>query len=386
MNKNSKISGWIKWVQDHVKGFPKRFRKWRRSGAGVVCQVVVAAAVCWWLDLWAWMGNGSDEKVSNSETLRNLALIGGLLIGIPLALRRNVVATRQVETSERNLRNERYQTGANMLGSDTLATRLGGIYALEHLAKDHPDEYHIQIMKLLCVFVRHPRTDKSFDVEAPIRPDVEAAVQAIGTRGEDGKKLESDEKWHLDLHGANLKGAYLIDTDLTGAKLEYANLTDAELEDANLTGADMHHANLTDARMYRANLTGARMYRANLTDANMSHANLTSARISRANLTDADISHANLTGARMFGANLTDADISHANLTGARISRANLTDADMSNVNISDARLNQVKGLTQESLNMARALKDSPPNISESTCAETDEPLTWTGGAGKPLT
>ncbi len=276
------------------------------------------------------MGNGSDEKVSNSETLRNLALIGaalgGLFIGIPLALWRNFVATRQVETSERNLRNERYQTGANMLGSDTLATRLGGIYALEHLAKDHPDEYHIQIMKLLCAFVRHPRTDKSFDVEDSVRPDVKAAVQAIEARGEDGKKLESDEKWHLDLRGANLKRAYLFGIDLTNAKLEYANLT----------GAIMYRANLTDATMIRTNLTGAIMYRANLTDATMI--------------------------------------------------RATLTGAIMSDVDISGTRLNKVEGLTQKSLNMARALKDSPPKISESTCAKTDEPLTWTGGAGEPQT
>ncbi len=386
VDKNDKI-GWIKRVQDHLKGFPKRLRKWWRSDAGVVCQVVVvclavaAAAVCWWWqDIWASIGNSSDEKVSNSETLRNLALIGaalgGLFIGIPLALWRNFVATRQVETSERNLRNERYQTGANMLGSDTLATRLGGIYALEHLAKDHPDEYHIQIMKLLCVFVRHPRTDKSFDAEAPIRPDVEAAVQAIGTRGEDGKKLESDERWHLDLRGANLKGAYLIGTDLTGAKLEYANLQGAKLDDANLTGADMYLANLTGAIMYLANLASAYMGNATLTGAKLKYANLTGAIMYRANLTDTDISHANL----------TDARISRANLAGATICGTTLTGADMSDVDISGTRLNQVGGLTQESLNMARALKDSPPKISASTCAKTDEPLTWTGGAGEPLT
>ena len=307
VNKNSKISGWTKRVQDQVKGLLKRLWKWRRSGAVVVCLAIVAAAVWWWQDLWAWwqcrwawMGDGSDEKISNGETLRNLALIGaalgGLLIGIPLALWRNIVATLQVKTSEWNLRNERYQTGANMLGSDTLATRLGGIYALEHLAKDHPDEYHIQIMKLLCAFVRYPPTDKSFDAKGSGRPDVEVAVQAIGTRGENGKKLESDEKWLLDLREANLRGA--------------------ELEDANLTGARIWFANLTDAYMFRVNLT----------------------------------------------------------------------DANMSRVNISGTWLDQVQGLTQESLNMACALKDSPPKISESTCAKTGEPLTWTGGAGEPRT
>ncbi len=373
VDKNDKIGGWTKRVQDHVKGFPKKLWKWRRSGAVVVCLAIVAAAVWWWQDLWAWwqcrwawMGDGSDEKISNGETLRNLALIVGLVFGIPLALWRNIVATRQVETSEQNLRNERYQTGANMLGNDTLATRLGGIYALEHLAKDHPDEYHIQIMKLLCAFVRHPRTDESSNVGVSIRQGVEAAVQAIEARGEYGKKLESDEKRHLGLYGVNLKGASLRSIDLTGAKLEYANLT----------GARMLYTNLTSARMWYTNLTGANMHRATLTGADMRYANLTGADMYGATLTGADMRYANLTDARMY----------RTNLTGARMWFTNLTGADMSNVDISGAWLDQVKGLTQKSLNMACALKDSPPNISESTCAETDEPLTWTGGAGEPQT
>ena len=46
-----------------------------------------------------------------------------------------------------------------MLGSGVLSVRLGGIYALERLAKEHPEEYHIQIMELLCSFVRHPTRD-----------------------------------------------------------------------------------------------------------------------------------------------------------------------------------------------------------------------------------
>ena len=43
-----------------------------------------------------------------------------------------------------------------MLGNDVLSVRLGGIYALEHLAREHPDQYHLQIVKLLCAFVRNP--------------------------------------------------------------------------------------------------------------------------------------------------------------------------------------------------------------------------------------
>ena len=50
--------------------------------------------------------------------------------------------------------NERYQQGAEMLGSDVLAVRLGGIYALQRLAGEHPQQSHIQIMQAFCAFIR----------------------------------------------------------------------------------------------------------------------------------------------------------------------------------------------------------------------------------------
>ena len=43
-----------------------------------------------------------------------------------------------------------------MLGSELLSVRLGGIHALVRIAEEHRSEYHIQIMELLCAFVRHP--------------------------------------------------------------------------------------------------------------------------------------------------------------------------------------------------------------------------------------
>ena len=45
------------------------------------------------------------------------------------------------------------------------ATRLGGVYALERLARDHPKTYHEQIMELLSSFARHPTTDTAIEIK-----------------------------------------------------------------------------------------------------------------------------------------------------------------------------------------------------------------------------
>ena len=61
-----------------------------------------------------------------------------------------------MDTAEQSLLNERYQRGAEMLGSDVLSVRLDGIYALDRLAAEQPASYHIQIMQLFCAFARRP--------------------------------------------------------------------------------------------------------------------------------------------------------------------------------------------------------------------------------------
>ena len=74
--------------------------------------------------------------------------------------------TRICLLPQQGLLHERYQKGAEMLGSELLSVRLGGIYALQRLAENHPGQYHIQIMHLFCAFVRHPTTDASVQAKS----------------------------------------------------------------------------------------------------------------------------------------------------------------------------------------------------------------------------
>ena len=114
---------------------------------------------------WGWI-----VTESGSTILRNLGLVIGGLIAIGFGIWRGVVADRQAKasqdqakTSQRGLLNERYQKGAEMLGSEVLAVRLGGIYALQHLAEEEPELYHVPIMRLFCAFMRNlpDYTDKT---------------------------------------------------------------------------------------------------------------------------------------------------------------------------------------------------------------------------------
>jgi len=187
------------------------------------------------------------------------------VIGLPLAIWRSVVAERNARVAEQSHQNERYQTAAKMLGDQVLAVRLGGIYALDRLARENPKGYHVTAMELFCAFIRNPPRDERDEVTSakevateepdesgdksqeklkPLRQDIGEVIKKIRTRSEQGIEIES-ENYSLDLSKANLSGASLFGADLTAANLTRADLTGANLTGADLTGAYLTEANLT---------------------------------------------------------------------------------------------------------------------------------------------
>ena len=185
---------------------------------------------------------------------RNFILVAAAFIGLPLAIWRSAVAQQQSETAQRGLLNERYQKGADMLGSEVLSVRLGGIDALENLAREHAEDYHIQIVKLFCAFVRNPPKDD--DTHREIREDVQAIMTALGRRNEKQQEIEKQETSKEPI--LNLVGASLFRTKLLRANLSSANLSRARLMGADLSGAYLKDANLSGASLDRAHLSGVK--------------------------------------------------------------------------------------------------------------------------------
>ncbi len=163
-----------------------------------------------WLatDFWTWLRMGSNGTETHSTTLRNVGLLFGGVLALLVALWRSWVAERQARIAQRNLLNERYRQGAEMLDSKVLAVRLGGIYALQRLAADNPKKYHIQIMQLLCAFVRHPpavdgEKNEPFagnQTDLELRNDVQDAINSISTCHARQTKLEVAAGFRLVVH------------------------------------------------------------------------------------------------------------------------------------------------------------------------------------------
>lgn len=242
----------------------------------------------------------------------------------------------------------RYKDAVAHLGEDKLAVRLGGIYALERLMKDSPDDQST-ILEVLAAFIRHPPADPRLPEP---RPGAEDARPHDGVAP--GLSLREDVQASLTVIGRRTKLSTERPIGLSGTHLDGANLVRAHLEGADLTGAQLKEADLNDAHLNKADLTGAQLEGADLKGAQLVEAVLSEAFVTGADLTGAHLDKANLSGAQLrFGTLLTGARLRLANLTSAHLEGADLSDADLEGAILSDADLGGVQGLSQEQLDGA---------------------------------
>jgi uncharacterized protein YjbI with pentapeptide repeats len=264
------------------------------------------------------------------------------------------IARRQAENSDRQARDqlavdregqvtERFTRAIDQLGSDRLDIRLGGIYALERVARDSEAD-RPTIAEVLTAYVRthspwpptqpgQYKPDWPLDEQPDLRtraPDVQAALTVLG-RGRFASLTTSRASLNLqatDLRKADLYGAHLEQANLIGTYLWRADLRDAHLERAFLIGAHLEQANLERANLEGALLEQAHLERANLINAHLG-AILLGAHLEGADLFGAHLERASLGGAHLEGADLGDAHLEGASLLGAHLERANLEGANL---------------------------------------------------------
>jgi Pentapeptide repeats (8 copies) len=262
-------------------------------------------------------GASADARVQAASGFRT-ALVAGLA-GLA-ALGSLVIATRTYWLTQQGQITERYTKATEQLGSDKLDVRLGGIYALERIAKDSERD-HRTVVEVLSAFVREHSDPAHTDSEPSMAKVLSAFLEGDGEPA--AEQPDSKPKPTTDVRAAvsvlgrlpsrlNVPGVDLSRVDFAGAALSGANLsgfrlTGADLEGADLEGADLEGADLRWAKLPRAYMRGANLQRANLRGANLRWANLWEANLWEANLQGANLKDAYLRGANLHRVDLTTA-------------------------------------------------------------------------------
>ena len=285
-------------------------------------------------------------------------LIGGV-VALALAFWRGHTADLQarstlgqVELSERRLLDDRYQKAAEMIGSAEELVRLAGIHALKDLAYSHSDEYYVQVIGLLCGFVRRPPSIERSESDAyadGLRPDILEAVSAIGLRRSDHVSLEPEGERFVSLVDANVPGLLFWEVNFDNAAFHSANLSFAGGD-----GSSFRNSSFPDV---------------DFSDSEFSGCDFTEASFARADLRGADFSYAILRGATLMG----------TNCIGTNFENAIFTDVRMSGTIFGEGNTCAAVGLTQAQLDSALADPEDPPILEGVVDAVTGEPLVWRG-------
>ena len=305
-----------------------------------------------------------------------IAIVGAVFTGLSYRLNRAGQIT------------ERFTRAIDQLGSHELDVRLGGIYALERIARDSVDD-HPQVVEVLTAYVREhapwrpnrsqaatprsrdhaPRTKEIAAIQAieriatgadthaaepddkppaseerggiPHLPtDVQAAMSVLGRRDSSRDRPEAAlDLANTDLRRVRLLGdrAHFDGALLYNSHLERAVLVEAHLESADLSRAHLEGASLADVFLDDADLSGAHLEGVLLNVAHLNGADLTGAHLEGADLTAADLTGTTLSGAHLEGAVLVATHLDGAWLIGTRLKGAEMREVGLRGAIYDDA-------------------------------------------------
>ena len=227
---------------------------WRNSDSFWWISGIFAALFIGFFLTWSSWDDLTGDYESLNSTLQNIGPLAGGCVATILAVWRIIVeerqantARQQADTTQLSALNDRYERAEQNLSNDVLLVRLGGIHALQSLAEEYPEQYHVHVMQLLCAFVRSPieiaETEPS--TVGPLRNDIQDAMTAIGRRDATRIELEQQKEFHLDLRSADLRRVLLRGANLSNANLDNANLSEAILIGANLSCVQLWQTNMS---------------------------------------------------------------------------------------------------------------------------------------------
>jgi hypothetical protein len=216
------------------------------------------------------------------------------------------------------------QLGKVENGQKLFEIRVGGIYALERIARESEEDYW-PIMEILTAYVRQnaPRLlPKAGQERTEDAADEQRAMEGSAGKSETTEPSAPDPDIQVITTILRRRKRYFRHREPERLNLRGTNLSEARLSRADLSGARLSGADLSGADLYGADLSGARLSGADLS---LSGADLsTRADLSEADLTGADLSEAvDLSGADLSGAILYGADLSGArHLTQEQLEQA----------------------------------------------------------------
>jgi hypothetical protein len=247
--------------------------RWRWLGAALAVLVGVSLFVL--LPEWLLrhdLGAAAAAKLPPADRASTFSQIRGQLLqafgavavlsGAMLAwsqLRQSAAATTaQLVVQREGQVTDRYTRAIEQLASSDRTVRIGGILALDRIARESPPD-RVNVVNVLGSYLRSvapwppPKDAAAITDDLPLRVRQQDAQTALSVICRWISADEDPVEWlTVDLSGTDLRNG-----NLAKGSLWHARFTDANLSGANLRGADLRGADFTRTTLAGADLTGA---------------------------------------------------------------------------------------------------------------------------------
>jgi len=235
-----------------------------------LCLVGVACSVYWATGKPLWE---VVEKHPPWFILTGLAAVPAVLLTWHWRVKNKLA---EIKVARDGVNVERFSQAIMHLSNREMDLKLGGIYALEQVARDS-EAYFWPVTEILTSYVRRNSPRRTADDELSdstdgrvkgVSPDIQAILTVLGRRRRrlvEVYELAKDRALHL-AH-TNLQAIVLDSVRLQRARLAGADIRGANVSKADLSRADLNYARLDNARLRGVTLDKANLYGAKLTGA-----------------------------------------------------------------------------------------------------------------------
>ena len=210
----------------------------------------------------------NDLRTTALQAIAGLAVLAGAVLAFQQLTADRQQATATQELTRQGQASERFTRAVDQLGSDRPEVRLGGIYGLEQIAQQAPDN-RLAVAEVLVAYLHRTSPRPANPTTQPAEslrdraPEVQAALTVLVRR----RPLFNDPRLdlsELDLRGAEVSGQLVLvnnrfglrEGDLRGADLRGTDLRDARFFGVYLYEADFRDADLRGADFERVNPPG----------------------------------------------------------------------------------------------------------------------------------
>ena len=199
---------------------------------------------------------------------------------------------------------ERLAKAVELLSSTNPSTRLAGIYSLERLANDLPDE-SVAIARIITTFITNPSKGVKKD---EVRRGFLTLLRIVKKIGPD--PFISQES-NLNLAGLKLEGFHLKDYSFRGFLLSGAKFYNVGFTNIDFAGVNLKGATFKDC--YKGGVL-------NFTSANLSGSNIITTNFSEAVFVDSKLNRASIEGGSFENADFSNANMENLILRDTKLS------------------------------------------------------------------